>query len=117
MGRAHQFQLGIGIHVVHLQARSHTGDNIAEVRASFKKRQAAKNLAKGDPMAEEMKKLEISKQEASDSYCCTRMISRRSIPPFLRWCAGAPALGSLRQDTSSLATYMPRVFFAHDLRW
>merc|ERR1719183_2282550 len=39
-----------------MRVRSQTGQNMAEVRASFKKKRAKKALDEGDPIAEEMKK-------------------------------------------------------------
>lgn len=46
-----------------MRVRSQTGANMAEVRAAWKTRKAKKDLEKGDPMAEEMKRVR----------CCPRL--------------------------------------------
>jgi len=46
-----------------MRVRSQTGANMAEVRAAWKKKKAARDLEKADPMAEEMKRLEQKKKE------------------------------------------------------
>lgn len=46
-----------------MRVRSQTGQNMAEVRSAFMKRQAMRNLKNGDPMAEEMKKLKLKQEE------------------------------------------------------
>eukprot|EP00035_Acanthoeca_spectabilis_P020151 m.431366 g.431366 ORF g.431366 m.431366 type:complete len:261 (-) comp17293_c0_seq1:846-1628(-) len=45
-----------------MRVRSQTGANMAEVRAAWKTRKAKKDLEKGDPMAEEMKRVEAKKK-------------------------------------------------------
>lgn len=42
-----------------MRVRSQTGANMAEVRAAWKTRKAKKDLEKGDPMAEEMKRVRL----------------------------------------------------------
>lgn len=62
-----------------MRARSHTGQNMAEVRAAFKKRQAEKALAKGDPMAEEMERLKLEQKEAEDDLKAKQEASRQRL--------------------------------------
>lgn len=62
-----------------MRARSHTGQNMAEVRAAFKKRQAEKALAKGDPMAEEMERLKLEQKAAEDDLKLKQELSRKRL--------------------------------------
>jgi len=49
-----------------MRVRSQTGANMKEVRAAWKTRKAKRDLEKGDPMAEEMKKVEAKKKEEEE---------------------------------------------------
>jgi len=62
-----------------MRVRSQTGQNMAEVRSAFKKRQAEKALKNSDPMAEEMKKLEIKKKSEADAAQLKRAESKKRL--------------------------------------
>jgi len=62
-----------------MRVRSQTGQNMAEVKASFKKRQAERNLKNADPMAEEMKKLDLKKKEEEEAKKMERAASKRRL--------------------------------------
>lgn len=62
-----------------MRVRSQTGQNMAEVRAAFKKRQAERNLKKSDPMAEEMKKLELKKKAEEEELRLKRAASKKRL--------------------------------------
>jgi hypothetical protein len=75
-----------------LRVRSQTGENMAEVRAGFKKRQAEKALAAGDPMAQEMERLKLEQKEAEDVLTAKRAESKAKLA------ARAAAFGSADQS-------------------
>lgn len=79
-----------------MRVRSQTGQNMAEVRAAFKKkfvqcvskmalhhlvisRQAQRNLAKADPLEEEMKRVELEKKKRADEEAMKRKESQRRL--------------------------------------
>lgn len=62
-----------------LRVRSQTGQNMAEARARAKKNRAQKNLDNGDPMAEEMKKVEQQKLEAKQKEERERAESKQKL--------------------------------------
>jgi len=62
-----------------MRVRSQTGQNMAEVRSAFKKRQAEKALKNSDPMAEEMKKLAIKKKSEADAAQLKRNESKKRL--------------------------------------
>jgi len=62
-----------------MRARSNTGQNVAEIRAAFKKRKAKKELDAGDPMAEEMKQLAIRKKAEEEAEAKRKAESRERL--------------------------------------
>lgn len=62
-----------------IRARSQTGQNMAEVRASMMTRKAKKALDEGDPMAEEMKRVEAAKKAKEAEEAAARAESKRRL--------------------------------------
>lgn len=62
-----------------MRVRSQTGQNMAEVRAAFKKKQAKKNLEKADPAEEEMKRVEEEKKKRAEAEKLKRQESQRRL--------------------------------------
>lgn len=62
-----------------MRVRSQTGQNMAEVRSAFKKRQAERALKNADPMAEEMKKLELKKKQEEEQRKLERAASKKRL--------------------------------------
>jgi len=62
-----------------LRARRQTALNMAEARAAALKRKAQKELDNGDPMAEEMKKLEIEKKQQAEAEAAKAADSKQRL--------------------------------------